>query len=86
MKKISILIPAYNEEKVLEPLYQRLGKLANDNKKYEFEFVFSDDGSTDHTLDIIKDYAKQDKRVKYVSLSRNFGKETNMIAGLDNVI
>lgn len=85
MKKISILIPAYNEEDVLEHLYQRLGKLANDNKNYDFEFMFADDGSTDKTLEIIKDYAETDDRIGYVSLSRNFGKEVGMIAGLDHV-
>jgi glycosyltransferase involved in cell wall biosynthesis len=85
MKKISILIPAYNEQEVLEHLYQRIGKLANDNKEYDFEFMFADDGSKDKTLQIIKDYAKKDDRVKYVSLSRNFGKEIGMIAGLDHV-
>jgi len=85
MKKISILIPAYNEEDVLEHLYQRLGKLANDNKDYDFEFMFADDGSTDKTLEIIKDYAETDDRIGYVSLSRNFGKEIGMIAGLDAV-
>ncbi len=85
MKKISILIPAYNEQEVLEHLYQRIGKLANDNKSYAFEFLFVDDGSKDKTLQIIKDYAKKDDRVKYVSLSRNFGKEIGMIAGLDHV-
>ena len=78
MKKISILIPAYNEQEVLEHLYQRIGKLANDTKSYEFEFLFADDGSRDKTLDIIKNYAKKDKRVKYVSLSRNFGKPLSM--------
>jgi glycosyltransferase involved in cell wall biosynthesis len=85
MKKISILIPAYNEQEVLVHLYQRIGKLANDNKEYDFEFMFADDGSNDKTLQIIKDYAKKDDRVKYVSLSRNFGKEIGMIAGLDHV-
>jgi glycosyltransferase involved in cell wall biosynthesis len=85
MKKISILITAYNEQEVLEHLYQRIGKLANDNKEYDFEFMFADDGSTDKTLDIIKSYAKKDDRIKYVSLSRNFGKEIGMIAGLDHV-
>lgn len=85
MKKISILIPAYNEEAVLEPLYHRLGKLANDNKSYDFEFLFVNDGSRDKTLEIIKDYAKTDHRVAYVNLSRNFGKEIAMIAGLDHV-
>ncbi len=85
MKKISILIPVYNEEEVLEQLYHRLGKLANDNKDYNFEFMFADDGSTDKTLDMIKEYAETDDRIGYVSLSRNFGKETGMIAGLDHV-
>ena len=85
MKKISILIPAYNEQEVLEHLYHRLGKLANDTKKYEFEFLFVNDGSRDDTMTIIKEYAAQDNRVAYVDLSRNFGKEIAMIAGLDHV-
>ena len=85
MKKISILIPAYNEQEVLEHLYQRIGKLANDNKSYDFEFLFVNDGSRDNTLEIIKSYAKSDSRVAYVNLSRNFGKEIAMIAGLDHV-
>ncbi len=85
MKKISILVPAYNEEEVLEALYQRLGKLANDNKSYDFEFLFVNDGSRDKTLEIIQDYAEKDQRIAYVNLSRNFGKEIAMIAGLDHV-
>ncbi len=85
MKKISILIPAYNEQEVLEPLYQRLGKLANDNKAYSFEFLFVNDGSRDKTMEIIKEFAEQDNRVAYVNLSRNFGKETAMMAGFDHV-
>jgi len=85
MKKISLLIPAYNEQEVLEHLYHRIGKLANDNKSYEFEFMFINDGSRDKTLEIIKSYAKSDYRVAYINLSRNFGKEIAMIAGLDYV-
>jgi len=85
MKKISILIPAYNEQEVLEQLYHRLGKLANDNKSYEFEFLFVNDGSRDQTMQIIKDYAEADDRIAYVDLSRNFGKEIAMLAGLDHV-
>jgi len=85
MKKISILVPAYNEEAVLESLYQRLGTLANNNKAYDFEFLFINDGSRDKTLEIIKDFAETDKRVAYVNLSRNFGKEIAMIAGFDHV-
>ena len=86
MKKlISILIPAYNEEEVLAMLYERLGKLAADNGSYDFEFLFVNDGSRDRTLEIIKGYSKADARVSYLNLSRNFGKETAMIAGFDHV-
>lgn len=85
MKTISILIPAYNEQEVLEHLYQRLGKLANDNKSYDFEFLFVNDGSRDKTLEIVQDLATKDSRITYVNLSRNYGKEIAMIAGLDHV-
>jgi polyisoprenyl-phosphate glycosyltransferase len=85
MKTISILIPAYNEEEVLQHLFERLGKLADSTPDYQFEFLFVNDGSRDRTLEIIKSYAKKDRRVAYVNLSRNFGKEIAMIAGLDHV-
>lgn len=85
MKTISILIPAYNEEAVLEHLFTRLANLANETKDYAFEFLFINDGSKDKTLEIIKDYAEKDPRVSYINLSRNFGKEIAMIAGLDHV-
>ena len=84
MKKISILIPAYNEEAVLDSLFVRLTDLARTQKGYEFEFLFVNDGSKDDTLAIIKGYAQKDPRVSYVNLSRNFGKEIGMIAGLDH--
>ena len=84
MKTISILIPAYNEEPVLDKLFTRLANLANDTKDYAFEFLFINDGSKDETLNIIKGYAEKDDRVSYVNLSRNFGKEIGMIAGLDH--
>lgn len=84
-KKISILIPAYNEQEVLDHLYERLSKLAGETPGYSFEFLFVNDGSRDRTLEIIKKYATKDPRVAYVNLSRNFGKETAMIAGLDHV-
>lgn len=83
MKTVSILIPAYNEELVLDKLFTRLANLANDTKEYNFEFLFVNDGSKDQTLNIIKDYADKDSRVSYINLSRNFGKEIGMIAGLD---
>jgi len=85
VKKISVLIPAYNEEPVLDKLFTRLANLANETKGYDFEFLFVNDGSKDKTLTIIKDYAEKDSRVSYINLSRNFGKEIGMIAGLDHV-
>ena len=84
MKLITILIPAYNEEAVLDKLMARLSDLANNVKNYSFEFLFVNDGSRDNTLQIIRDYAEKDERVSYVNLSRNFGKEIGMIAGLDH--
>lgn len=84
-KKISILVPAYNEQEVLRHLYERLDKLAGETNAYDFEFLFVNDGSRDKTLEIIKGFAKDDHRIAYVNLSRNFGKETAMIAGLDHV-
>jgi glycosyltransferase involved in cell wall biosynthesis len=86
MKKlISILIPAYNEQEVLAMLYERLDKLTHDISDYNFEFMFVNDGSRDNTLEIIKRYAENDERISYINLSRNFGKETAMIAGFDYV-
>jgi len=84
VKTISVLIPAYNEEPVLDKLFPRLEDLANSNKDYEFEFLFINDGSKDNTLELIKGYSEKDPRVSYLNLSRNFGKEIGMIAGLDH--
>lgn len=85
MKKITLLIPAYNEAPVLDTLYKRLAKLADTTHGYRFEFLFVNDGSRDRTLDIIKSYAATDTRISFVNLSRNFGKEIAMIAGIDHV-
>ena len=83
MKKISIIIPAYNEEESLPLLYKRLNKVTSNLKNYEFEMLFINDGSKDNTLKIIKELRSEDERVSYVDFSRNFGKEIAMIAGLD---
>ena len=83
MKKITILVPAYNEEESLPLLYERVSKIMNEMKNYEFELLFVNDGSKDNTLNEIKKLREQDKRVSYVDFSRNFGKEIGMIAGLD---
>jgi len=83
MKKISIIVPAYNEEESLPFLYERLTKLINNIENYEFEILFINDGSKDKTLEIIKEIRQKDERYCYVNLSRNFGKEIAMMAGLD---
>ncbi len=83
MKKISIIIPAYNEEESIPYLEKRLVTLMDNIKDYEFEILFINDGSKDKTLELIKDLRKKDERFCYVNFSRNFGKETAMIAGLD---
>lgn len=83
MKKISIIIPAYNEEESLILLYGRLNKLMETMNNYEFEVLFINDGSKDKTIEIIKKLRSNDERINYVDFSRNFGKEIAMIAGLD---
>ena len=83
MKKISIIIPAYNEEESLPILYERLSKLIENMKAYEFEVLFINDGSKDKTVEIIKSMREKDNRICYVDFARNFGKEIAMIAGLD---
>ncbi|MDB5177159.1 MAG: hypothetical protein JWN75_827 [Candidatus Saccharibacteria bacterium] len=85
MKSITILIPAYNEEPVLPTLYARLTSLAATLPHYEFEFLFVNDGSSDDTINILKQLVVKDDRISYVNLSRNFGKEIAMIAGIDHV-
>ena len=83
MKKIDIIIPAYNEEESLPFLFERLEKIMQENTNYEFEILFVNDGSKDKTLELIKKQREKDNRISYVDFSRNFGKETAMIAGLD---
>ena len=83
MKKISIIVPAYNEEESLPLLYERLNKIMNSISNYEFEVLFVNDGSKDKTIQIIKELRQKDGRICYVDFSRNFGKEIAMIAGLD---
>ena len=83
MKKISIIVPAYNEEESLPYLYERLNNLMDSNNNYEFEILFVNDGSKDKTIELIKEYRAKDSRYCYVDFSRNFGKEIAMMAGLD---
>ncbi len=85
MEKISVIVPCYNEEETINYFYKEITKIAEKLKKYEFEFLFIDDGSRDNTLEIIKKLSSTDKRVRYISFSRNFGKEAAMFAGLEHV-
>ncbi|MBC2243017.1 glycosyltransferase family 2 protein [Listeria booriae] len=84
MKQICILIPTYNEQEALPYLYERLNRITNQLTKYAFTFLFVNDGSTDDTLATIKKLQQQDYRVRFVNLSRNYGKEIAMIAGFDH--
>lgn len=85
MKKIlSIIVPCYNEESALPYFYQEIDKVSKELKELTFELIFINDGSKDKTLEVLKEYHKKDKRVKYLSFSRNFGKEAAMYAGLEH--
>lgn len=86
MKTVTILVPAYNEADVLRPLYERLGKLKHEITDFQLELLFVNDGSSDETLEIIKNLAKTDHSISYINFSRNFGKEIAMIAGLDHAM
>jgi glycosyltransferase involved in cell wall biosynthesis len=83
-KKVTILIPAYNESEVLNQLHDRLTVLIGRLDDYDVNILFVNDGSTDNTMDLIRQFAHDDSHVEYVNLSRNYGKEIAMIAGLDN--
>ena len=78
------MIPAYNEQEVLSSLFKRLDFLSKSVEKYEFEFLFINDGSHDKTLEMIIRQSKKDPRISYINLSRNFGKEVAMMAGIDH--
>ena len=80
---VSILVPCYNEEAVLHEFYRRTVQIIDGISRYDFQFMFVNDGSRDHTLDIMRELHEEDSRVSYVDLSRNFGKEIAMIAGID---
>ncbi|MCR4837095.1 MAG: glycosyltransferase family 2 protein [Bacteroidaceae bacterium] len=85
MKKVSVLIPCFNEAQTLPALYEELKKLADTQTAYDWELMFVDDGSVDATLDVLKQLHIKDERVCVLSLSRNFGKENALLAGIDNV-
>lgn len=82
MEKLSVVVPCYNEEEALPIFYREVKKVSKKMKNLDFEFIFVDDGSRDKTLEVIKSLNKVDQTVRYVSFSRNFGKEAAMYAGL----
>ena len=82
-KKISIIVPCYNEEESLPIFYEEINKVMEEMKKVKFELIFINDGSKDRTLEILREMAKKDKQVRYISFSRNFGKEAGILAGLE---
>ncbi|MCI8616711.1 MAG: glycosyltransferase family 2 protein [Clostridia bacterium] len=83
MKKVSIIVPAYNEEEVLEIFYKETKKVLEEiTDKYDYELIFVDDGSKDNTLDVLKNMHKVDEKINIISFSRNFGKEAGIYAGL----
>lgn len=82
---ISIIVPCYNEQEALPLFYREICRVANTMKQShgaDFEFIFVDDGSQDNTLGVANQLHKNDKRVRYISFSRNFGKEAGILAGL----
>ena len=82
-KKISVIVSCYNEEESLPLFYEEMSKVMDEMPQNDFELIFVNDGSKDKTLEEIKALRNKDKRVRYISFSRNFGKEAAMKAGLD---
>ena len=83
MKTLGLVVPCFNEQDVLELFYKETGAVIRSlSPEYECELVFVDDGSSDNTLPILQALSERDKRVKYISFSRNFGKEAAMLAGM----
>ena len=83
MKEIDLIVPVYNEEEVLSQFMKRITETVAQIPQYTFRFVFVNDGSSDGSLEMLRKFHEMDDRVTYVDLSRNFGKETAMLAGFD---
>ena len=83
MKKISIIVSCYNEEESLPLFHKEVSKVMKELSSYEYELIFVNDGSSDKTLEVIKELKVNDPMIRYISFSRNFGKEAAMLAGLD---
>lgn len=83
-EKISIVVPCYNEEESLPHFYKEINRISNEMNNIDFELIFVNDGSKDKTLKILRELSNEDERIRYISFSRNFGKESAMYAGLEN--
>lgn len=89
MKRLSVIVPCYNEESALPYFREEIRQVADRlaaSAPLSVEFLFINDGSKDGTLDLLRQYAREDERVRYISFSRNFGKEAAMYAGLKNAV
>ena len=82
--KITAVVPCYNEQEALGLFYEELNRVTAEMRDCEFEILFVNDGSKDRTLELMKELAEKDGRVKYISFSRNFGKEAAIYAGLEH--
>lgn len=82
MKRIELIVPCFNESEVLPLFYEVTSKVMDKLQNYDYSYIFVNDGSRDNTLEIIKGFAEKDEKVKYISFSRNFGKEAAMLSGL----
>ena len=82
MDKISVIVPCYNEEEVLPLFHQEVTKELEKIENVDYEILFIDDGSSDHTISLLKDICAIDDHCNYYSFSRNFGKESALLAGL----
>ena len=85
MKKISVIVPMYYEEKIVSECYCRLTSVLKNIENYEYEIIFINDGSKDKTLEMLIDLVNNDKNVKVISFSRNFGHQAAVTAGLQYV-
>ena len=89
IKKVTILIPAYNEEENIPHLIEELERIAmqiseqEDGISVEWEYMFVNDGSTDRTLEVLTEQRERNPKINIINLSRNFGKENAMLAGMD---
>ena len=85
MKKLSVIVPMYNEEEVANICYDRLTSVLKNIEGYDYEILFVNDGSKDKTLEILMSITNKDNRTSYISFSRNFGHQAAVVAGLKNV-